>query len=97
MLTYLSPKDGPVVEGFEPEEVVYAKGQPEYIPLRTLVGGPQRRVTSRWALTPEQRTTIADGADIFLTLTTFGKPLQPILLAISNGDMDADLGELIFG
>lgn len=86
MFTYLKPKDGPVIDGLEGKEVVYAEDQPEYIPLRTLVGNDkQRRVLSRWSPTAEQRLAIADGADIYLQLLTFGEPLQPILMLVSDG------------
>lgn len=86
-MDYLKPKDGPVVEGREAEEVVFAKDQPEYIPLRTLVyetypGSKDIRVISRWTLTPEQRQAVLDGADIYLTCLTFGRPLQPVTLAV---------------
>lgn len=85
MLDYLAPKDGPVIDGRESEEVVFAEDQPEYIPLRTLVDGENARVTSRWTLSPEQRKLVNDGADIFLELTTFGTPLQPIRMAVGDG------------
>jgi hypothetical protein len=91
MWDYLKPKDGPVVEGLEQREIVYAKNQPEYIPLRTLVSaGADRKVISRWSLTPEQRKAVADGADIYLTLLTFQNPLQPILMTVSDGKLDPD-------
>lgn len=83
-MNYLTPKDGPVLEGHEMEEVVFAKNQPQYKPLRCLVDDSRgdRRVTSRWTLTEEQRKAVAEGADIYLTLLTYGNPLQPILLAV---------------
>lgn len=86
-MNYLKPFDGPVVPGREAEEVVFAKDQPEYIPLRTLVYEtfPQSgdvRVMSRWTLTDEQRKVVAEGGDIYLTCLTFGRPLQPVLLAV---------------
>jgi hypothetical protein len=91
MFDYLSPKNGPVIDGLEAQEVVYAKDQPEYIPLRTLKSnGSMGAVISRWSLTPEQRKAVADGADIFLELSTFGNPLQPIRMAISDGKLDPD-------
>lgn len=91
MIDYLSPKDGPVFAGLEHKEVVYAKDQPEYIPLRTLVSaGPDRKVLSRWTLTDKQRLAVVKGADIFLELSTFGRPLQPIRLMISDGSNDDD-------
>ena len=81
---YLHPADRPVVDGLEKHEVVYAKDQPEYILLRCLRSNtPSGRVISRWTLTPEQRKMVAEGADVFLSLYTFGRPLQPIQLAIS--------------
>ncbi|MHB9155652.1 MAG: hypothetical protein ACYC5N_08160 [Endomicrobiales bacterium] len=81
---YLHPADRPVVDGLERHEVVYAKDQPEYIPLRCLRSNNQKgEVLSRWTLTPEQRKMVAEGADVFLSLWTFGQPLQPIQLAIS--------------
>lgn len=81
---YLQPADRPVVDGLEQHEVIYAKDQPEYIPLRCLRAKTQmREVLSRWTLTPEQRKMVAEGADIFLELSTFGEPLQPIRLQVS--------------
>lgn len=86
---YLSPADRPVVDGLEAQEVVYAKDQPEYIPLRTLRSNTaEARVLSRWALTPEQREAVAAGADIYLELLTFGNPLQPILMSV--GEMGSE-------
>lgn len=85
MFEYLNPADKPVVEGLEEFEVVYAKDQPEYIPLRTLrSNATEARVMSRWTFTDEQRKAIADGADIYLTLLTFGSPLQPITIAVAD-------------
>ena len=94
MISYLSPSDGPVIPGFESQEVVYAKNQPQYLPLRTLVADPdaKARVISRWSPTEEQRRMLAEGKDIFLELLTFGAPLQPILLWIAD---DKDVEEAI--
>jgi len=88
---YLLPNDGPIFDGLESKEIIYAKDQPEYIPLRTLVSaGPDRKVISRWTLTNEQRKAVAEGADIFLQLLTFGRPLQPILMAVGSGKENPD-------
>lgn len=91
MFDYLKPRNGPVVDGMEKQETVYAEHQPAYIPLRTLVSnGRMGAVISRWTLTTEQRKAISDGADIFLELSTFHEPLQPIRMAISDGNLDND-------
>jgi len=82
-MMYLQPYDGPVFAGQEASEVVYAKDQKEYIPLRCFVERDrQGRATSRWTLTPEQRQAVSEGADIYLTLLTFNKPLQPITMGV---------------
>lgn len=89
MFDYLQPRNGPVVDGLEHQETVYAKDQPEYVPLRTLrSNGRMGAVISRWTLTPEQRKAVAEGADIFLELSTFHGPLQPTRVAISDGHLD---------
>ena len=87
-ISYLQPKDGPVLPGLTTKEVVYAKHQPEYNPLRTLITRDEKRaVLSRWSPTDEQRKAIAEGKDIFLQLLTFGQPLQPIIMYVA-GDED---------
>lgn len=89
-IDYLEPASVPVVPGAEAQEVVYAKDQPEYNPLRTLVSHDTRRaVLSRWSPTAEQRKAIAEGKDIYLQLLTFHRPLQPILMFIAD-DGDAE-------
>jgi len=83
VLSYLSPKDGPVLKGLEKHEVVYAKDQPQYTPLRTIKAKDEyKSVLSRWTLTAEQRQIIAAGGDIFLECGTFGQPLQPLRLQV---------------
>lgn len=90
MIEYMEPSEKPVVAGSEDREVVYAKNQTQYKPLRTLVSSnASRAVLSRWTPTDEQRTAIADGKDIYLELLTFGRSLQPILMFIAD-DRDAD-------
>lgn len=93
---YLNPANKPVIPGLEAFEVVYAKDQPEYIPLRTLRSRTDEgKVLSRWDLTDEQRHAIAMGADIYLTLLTFQGPLQPITIAVAT-DINPDYVRLDF-
>jgi hypothetical protein len=93
MTSFLDPKDGPVIPGLEGQEIVYAKDQPQYLPLRTLrTSNYERDVISRWTLTDEQRQAVAQGADIFLSLRTFGNPLQPILIAVSDSPQPEEFG-----
>jgi hypothetical protein len=93
---YLNPANKPVIPGLEQFEVVYAKEQPEYIPLRTLRSRTDEgKVMSRWDLTAEQRQAIYRGADVYLTLLTFQGPLQPITLAVAT-DINPDYVRLDF-
>ena len=60
------------------EEVTFARNQPQYRPLPTVIlDGREGRVISRWTLSPEERAAIAAGEDIYLEQLTFGNPLQP--------------------
>lgn len=78
----------PVVKGLEQHQVVYAKDQPEYMPLPTLKS-PDGKVMSRWTFTDEERRLIAEGADLYLTLWTFNMPLQPIMVEVyANANPD---------
>jgi len=74
----------PLYLGLERFEIVIARNQPEYQPLRSLVSRETGRVLSRWSLTPEQRAAVAAGADIFLDVATFGQKLQPVLLSVGD-------------
>ena len=65
---------------FTEQNVVFAKGQPEYLPLpahRT----PNGAVTSCWELTAEEREEVARTGKIYLTCLTFNRPLQPVHMA----------------
>jgi hypothetical protein len=44
----------------------------------------KRRVLSRWELTPEEREMIANGADIYIALSTFGTAYQPTTVFVHN-------------
>ena len=83
----------PVIPGLEDREVVYAKDQPEYLPLPSL-RTKSGHVGARWALTDEERALIAEGADVFLTLWTFNHPLQPCSLSVINVKEPTYLGAI---
>lgn len=85
MFEYLQPRDGPVIDGLEEHEVILAKDQPEYVPLRVLIGRTlQRPMMSRFTLTPEQREAIANGADLFINQLTFDDKFHPISIAVGD-------------
>ena len=77
----------PVMPGSKVIEVVYGKNQPEYNPLPAVyLDTPSRPVLSRWRLTEEERKAVTEGADIVLTLLTFGTQLTPSHLQVVMPD-----------
>jgi hypothetical protein len=79
----------PVLPGIaEIDEVEWAKDQPEYntLPAITYRENPQVPVTSRWKFTDLERKAIAEGADLYLTLLTFGVALQPVILQVFSNE-----------
>ncbi len=69
----------PVIPGMDLPEVVYAKDQDEYIPLpacRTRNGV----VVTRWRPTVWERLRILFTGNLWLSVWTFNKPLQPVRL-----------------
>jgi hypothetical protein len=74
------------VEQFEYEgtrAVVFAKDQPEYIPLPALVF-PDGKVLTEWAPSDTERAAIARGENIRLWIWPFGQPLQPVALDVTD-------------
>jgi hypothetical protein len=69
----------------QPDEIVYAKNQPEYHPLPVL-RSPEGIVMSRWQLTEAERQAVASGADILLSVYTFNQPLQPLYIEVCEAD-----------
>lgn len=63
--------------------VVYAKNQPEYIPL-PVIKYPDGLLLTEWKLTEEEREAIIRGENIKLWIWTFNNPLQPIALEVTK-------------
>lgn len=57
--------------------VIFAKDQPEYLPLPAYAQ-PDGVVTSCWRPSEDERQQIAAGGPIYVDLWTFGMALQPI-------------------
>lgn len=70
----------------EPREtfrsVIFAKDQPEYISLPANTNGSE--VETKWRLSWKERVKLLFTGSIYLTLLTFGNPLQPIKLTIDR-------------
>lgn len=68
---------------FEGCNVIYAKDQPEYIPL------PAKKtdnghVTTCWKLSADELAQIQETGVIWLHMLTFNQPLQAVLLSTEN-------------
>ena len=64
-------------------EVVFAKDQPQYIPLPAYVD-PNGVVVTRWKFSFKERLNILFRGCIWLELLTFGRPLQPVRLSVDS-------------
>jgi hypothetical protein len=81
---YLTPAQGPVVDGLEDHERIFALRQAEYLPIRTLPGEKGVSAIYRCGLSQEQRQMIADGADVLVEIFHFGFPLAPSRVMLLN-------------
>lgn len=73
----------PIIPGLERHEVVIAKDQPEYQPLPALPADGSTVIT-RWRLSFRERLVALFNGDIYLHVSTFGRPLQPVYLSVDE-------------
>lgn len=70
---------------FKEQNKVYAKDQPEYIPLPVLDDG--EHVISCWKFSLWGRIRILFGAKLWLSEKMFGRPLTPVFLTTEKWEM----------
>lgn len=68
---------------FKEQNVVFAKDQPEYLPLPAFVQ-EDGTVISCWEMTDEEANQFFKTRKLYITMLTFGQPLQPILPSIES-------------
>lgn len=73
-------------------QVVFAKDQPEYLPLPANFDGQE--VETKWKLSWSERLRILLTGNLYLSLLTFGKPLQPIRLSVLR-EPDAQVKSIV--
>ena len=66
---------------FKNQNVVFAKDQPQYRPLPAYKD-PVGMVTTCWNLSFMERIKLLITGNLWVSLLTFNKPLQPILLDV---------------
>ncbi len=67
----------PVAPGLALPEIVFAKSQPEYNPLPAY-RSDDGLVVTRWKLTWMERITVLLGGNLWLSVLTFNRPIQPV-------------------
>jgi hypothetical protein len=75
----------PVIPGVDIDEVVYAADQPEYQPLPAFkcVNG---KILTRWELSEDERKLVSEQGYLYLAVSTFNQPLQPVYLSATPPD-----------
>lgn len=82
---YLTPYTGPVVDGLEDREKIYALEQmSDYSPIRTLAGERGKSAIYRVVLSDAQREMVAQGADVLIEILHYGGPLAPSRVMLLN-------------
>jgi hypothetical protein len=70
------------------KSVIFAKDQPQYLQLPANTNGHQ--VETKWKLSLRERVKCVLTGNLYLTLMTFGQPLQPIRLSVLRDPDDSD-------
>ena len=67
---------------FEAANVVFGANQTEYKPLPAEYrGGKSGEILTCWELSPDELKRVQETGKIWLSVLTFGQPLQPVYLA----------------
>lgn len=72
--------------GYDLPETVYAKDQPEYQPL-PVFKYDDGTVLSRWKLSWPERLRALLSGNVYLFVSTFNHPLQPVMLQVKPPEM----------
>lgn len=74
---------------FEGANIVFGANQPEYQPLPAeRVGKPAMgQVNTCWELSPDELKQIRETGKIWVSLLTFGQPLQPVLISVDKPEV----------
>ena len=73
---------------FEGANIVFGANQPECQPLAERVGNPATgQVNTCWELSPDELKRIRETGKIWVSLLTFGQPLQPVLVSVDKPEV----------
>jgi hypothetical protein len=68
---------------FPQQNVVFAKDQPEYLPLPAYVTPDRQEATACWGMTWRERIRVLLTGRVYVTLLTFGRPLTPSIVSVT--------------
>ena len=74
---------------FPGANAVYGKDQPEYNPLPSMRSSDGSQVCSCWGLNLRERLRVLFTGRVYLTLLTFGQPLQPQLMTVEPPELES--------
>lgn len=76
---------------FDDCNVVYGKDQSEYKPLPAERRGKPEygEIVTCWELSSQERQIVAKEGKIWLSMLTFNRPLQPVLLSVVKPEIYA--------
>lgn len=66
---------------FPQQNTVFAKDQPEYLPLPAYRTPDGQEVTACWAMSLRERLRVLLSGRVYVTLLTFGRPLTPSIVS----------------
>lgn len=73
---------------FPEQNIVYAKDQPEYLPLPAFKANDEMgQVISCWELSFRERLRILFSGKLWVSLCMFGKPLTPSYFTTKKSDL----------
>lgn len=73
---------------FKHQNVVFAKDQPEYLPLPALkLYNPQGEVITCWKMSFKDRIKVLFTGKVWLSLMTFNKPLTPSYMSVNRKEV----------
>jgi hypothetical protein len=87
----MAEPQSPIIPGVELPEIVYAKNQPEYRSLPVFRDN-DGTVLTRWRLTWRERLLVLWRGDVYLFVSTFNKPLQPLMMEIERPKVQTNEG-----
>ena len=86
---------------FKHQTIVFAKDQPEYLPLPALkIKGREGQVISCWKMSIKERIRVLFTGVVWMNLMSFNKPLTPSYLSTRRKDVyslstDKDIKKIV--